>query len=185
MAWNNASELVVAGNGQVYVAPVGTTLPTSPTAALNAAFVGLGYITEDGATVTVSPDIAEFNAWQSRSPIRREKTGQAVTVAFQLMQWDEDTVPLAFGGGAITGSAGNWRYDLPADDAALDERALVLDASDGTTHYRWVFPKGNVTEAVEAQFSRANPAVLPITFWLWPSPAPRLDTSSPTLPHSQ
>jgi hypothetical protein len=162
--WNNANELIVAGDGQAYVAPSGTALPTNATGALNAAFVGLGYITEDGATVTVSPDIAEFMAWQSRSPVRREKTSVSVQIAFALMQWDEDSVPLAFGGGSVSGTAGNYRYDLPRDDSALDERALILDAVDGATHYRWVFPRGNVTEAVEAQYQRANPASLPITF---------------------
>ena len=164
MAWNNADEIVVAGNGQVYVAPAGTALPSSPTGALNAAFMGLGYITEDGATVSVTPEVAEFNAWQSRTPVRREKTAQQVQVTFQLMQWDEDSVPFAFGGGSVSGSAGNYRYDLPSDIAALDERALVLDANDGSKNFRWVFSRGNVVEAVEAQFNRANPAVLPITF---------------------
>lgn len=164
MPWNNENELVVAGNGQVYIAVSGTTLPTTPTAALAAGFAGLGYITEDGATISVTPEIAEFNAWQSRTPVRREKTSQQVQVAFSLLQWDEDSVPFAFGGGAISGSAGAWRYDLPADDAALDERVMVVDAQDGTEHHRWVFAKGNVVEAVETQYSRANPAALPITF---------------------
>jgi len=164
MPWNNANELVVAGDGQAYVAPVGTALPSAPTGALAAAWVGLGYITEDGATFTVTPDVTDFMAWQSRTPVRREKTSVEIQVAFQLMQWDEDSVPLAFGGGAISGSAGSWRYDLPSDAAPIDERALVLDAADGSNHYRFVFPRGNVTEAVEAQFQRSSPAVLPITF---------------------
>lgn len=164
MAWNNENEIVVAGNGQCYVAPTGTTLPTAPTGALAAGFLGLGYITEDGVSISVAPDVAEFNAWQSRTPVRREKTSQQVNVTFSLMQWDEDSVPFAFGGGSVSGSVGNYRYNLPADDAALDERALVVDANDGTKNMRWVFARGNVVEAVEAAFQRANPAVLPITF---------------------
>jgi hypothetical protein len=164
VAWNNENEIVVAGNGQVYVAPTGTALPTTTIGALNAAFVGLGYLTEDGATITVTPEIAEFMAWQSRTPVRREKTSQQVQVAFSLMQWDEDSVPLAFGGGSVSGSAGNYRYDLPADDSALDERAMVLDWNDGTEHWRFVMARGNVVEAVEAQLRRSDPSVLPITF---------------------
>src|SRR5436190_20024423 len=121
MAWNNENEIVVAGNGQVYVAPKGTALPTDPVAALNANFLGLGYIADDGATITVTPEIGEWSAWQSRTPVRREKTAMQVEVSFGLMQWDEDSVPFAFGGGSVSGSAGSYRYDLPADDAALDE----------------------------------------------------------------
>jgi hypothetical protein len=164
MPWNNASEIVVASNGQVYVAPVGTPLPATSVVALNAAFVGLGYATEDGASVSVTPEVADYMAWQSRSPVRREKTSQEIMVSIALMQWNEQTVPAAFGGGVVTGTAGNYRYDLPTDDAALDERVMVLDAVDGTVHMRWVFPRGNVTEAVEAAFQRGTPASLPIGF---------------------
>ena len=164
MAWNNADELVVAGSGQMYVAPVGTPLPADAVVALNVAFIGLGFITEDGAALTVTPEVTDFMAWQSRSPVRREKTSQEIQIAAALMQWNEQTVPFAFGGGVVSGSAGAYRYNLPSDEAALDERALILDAVDGVKHMRWVFPRGNVTEAVEAAFSRANPAALPVTF---------------------
>jgi hypothetical protein len=167
MAWNNVNEIVVAGNGQCYVAPATPSippLPTTPIAALNAAFFGLGFITEDGATVTVTPEVTDYMAWQSRSPVRREKVSQEAQVALSLMQWNEQTVPAAFGGGTISGTAGNYRYDLPDDNAALAEVALILDAIDGSTHMRWVFPRGNVTEAVEAQFQRGNPAALPLNF---------------------
>ena len=41
MSWNNSDELHVGITGQIYVAPLGTALPSDPTAALNAAFVGL------------------------------------------------------------------------------------------------------------------------------------------------
>lgn len=163
MPWNDPTELVVASNGQWSVAPVGTPLPVSPVAALNAAFVGLGYLTEDGATLTVTPEVSDFGAWQSRDPIRREMTAREVQIAGALQQWNEDTVPFAFGGGAITSpSAGIYRFDLP--EGALDERAVVLDAVDGANHLRWVFPRGNVTEAVESQFQRSATALLPITF---------------------
>lgn len=164
MAWNNANEIVIGSNGQVYVAPKGTPLPTDPVAALNAAFVGLGYITEDGATLTVTPTVENYMAWQSRTPVRREKTSQEITLAFALMQWNEQTVPAAFGGGTVSGSAGNYRYDLPKDDAALDERAMILEANDGSVHMRWVFPRGNATEAVEAAYQRGAPSSLPLTF---------------------
>lgn len=162
--WNNPDELVVASSGQVYVAPVGTTLPTTPGASLDSAFVGLGYCTEDGVTFTVTPDITEFAAWQSRQAVRRELSAQEIQVAFQLEQWNEETVPLAFGGGAITAVSGGFRYDFPTDAAALDEKAMVIDAEDGDRLQRFVIPRGNVVEAVETQFVRSALAVLPITF---------------------
>lgn len=165
MAWNDSTELVVASNGQVYVAPVGTALPTTPTETLNAAFVGLGFCTEDGVTVTATPDVKDFTAWQSRQAVRRERNQQEIQASFQLEQWNEETVPFAFGGGEITSlGGGDYRYDFPQTDDALDERAMVIDAQDGDKLYRYVFPRGNVTEAVEAQYTRNALALLPITF---------------------
>lgn len=165
MPWNDADELVVGGTGEVYIAPVGTTFPTTPTGALDAAWVGLGYHDEDGATFGVDPDITEFRAWQSRQAVRRELTGQAVSVTFKLEQWNENNVVLAFGGGAVTTvSAGIYKYTPPSGGDALAEKAMVLDVQDGTEHWRFLFPRGNAAEAVSSDFKRSELAILPITF---------------------
>lgn len=160
----DASELVVASSGSVAVAPVGTTLPTSATASLNAAFTDLGYITEDGVSLTVEPQVEEFMAWQSRQPVRRELTGQDITVSFALEQWNSDSIILAFGGGDVTEAGGQYTYNFPADTDALDERALVVSWKDGTKDYRAVFARGNVTDSVETSLTRSELSVLPITF---------------------
>jgi hypothetical protein len=160
----DANELLVASSGSVYVAPVGTTLPTSATASLNAAFTELGYVTEDGVSLNVEPQIEEFMAWQSRQPVRRELTGQDITVSFSLEQWNSDSIILAFGGGSVTEAGGQYTYNFPADTEALDERALVVEWKDGTKDYRAVFARGNVTDSVETSLTRSNLAVLPITF---------------------
>lgn len=166
IGWNDESELVVAGNGQVYFAPVGTTLPakgSAPDAALDRAFVGTGYLTEDGVTFNAGMDIQEIMAWQSKSPIRREKTAQNMTVSFAMQQYNETNLPFAFGGGVVTGS-GPYTYTFPLDTDALEERSLVVDVKDGTTDFRFVFPRGNVTEAVESRFAKGTPALLPVTY---------------------
>jgi len=49
--------------GAVFVAPYGTTLPTTAWQTLNAAFKGLGYVSEDGLVNGVETDVEEVNAW--------------------------------------------------------------------------------------------------------------------------
>ena len=162
---NEAGEILIAGSGSISVAPVGTTLPTSPTASLNAAFVELGYVTEDGVTLTVEPQVDEYMAWQSRQAVRRELTSQAISVAFELEQFNPDTISLAFGGGEVTTTGGVSRFDFVSDGDVLDERSLVVDWSDGASrNYRAVFERGNVTDNVETKLSRTGLATLPITF---------------------
>lgn len=161
---NNSDEIVVGANGTVRVAPVGTTQPTNPTSSPVAAWIDLGYVNEDGATFTDSKDIEDINSWQSFYPTRKVVTGKEATISFALQQWNENSVPLAFGGGSVTNpSVGVWRY-APPDPSVIDYRALMLDWTDGSKHYRLIFPKGLVTEAVETQLVRTDSAELPITF---------------------
>lgn len=164
VGYNDASELIVAGSGEVYVAAVGTALPTTPTATPNAAFAGLGYHDEDGVSFSAETQIEEFMAWQSRQPVRREVVSQDVTITFNLMQWNEDTVPFAFGGGAITSVSGGYRYDPPADTVSLTEKSMIVDCQDGSEHHRFVIPRGTVVDTVESKFARNEPTLLPISF---------------------
>lgn len=49
--------------GAVFVAPAGTTVPTNATSALDAAFKGLGYISEDGLVNAVETETESVKAW--------------------------------------------------------------------------------------------------------------------------
>ncbi|MBR5285585.1 MAG: phage tail protein, partial [Clostridia bacterium] len=49
--------------GAVHWAPIGTTLPTTATETLNAAFKELGYVSEDGLTNNNSPESDTVKAW--------------------------------------------------------------------------------------------------------------------------
>ena len=160
----NADSIVVAGNGTVYVAPVGSTQPTTPTASPAAAWLDLGYVSEDGVTFTESKDIEDVLAWQSFYPVRKIVTGKEASLAFVLREWDERSIALAFGGGTVTQpSAGVWRYEPPAP-GTLDLRAMMIDWQDGTKNYRLIIPRGLVVEAVETNLTRTGAADLPITF---------------------
>lgn len=165
MAWNDAAETIVAGTGQVYVAPVGTTLPTTAEAAVDSSFVGLGFHTEDGVSMNKTLEIVEFRAWQSRHPIRRERETEDFQLTFVLQQWNEQTLPFALGGGTVTQvTAGHYKYTPPGDDDQLDERSLICDVIDGDRIARFVIPRGTVSEGVESTFQRSEMAGLPVTF---------------------
>ena len=161
---NNPDQITVGANGRVYVAPVGTAAPASISAAPSATWDELGYINEDGVTFTDSKTIEPINVWQSFYPARRIMTAKDANAAFALMQWNGDTFPLAFGGGAITeDAAGEYRYTPPAP-GAIDERAMIVEWEDGDKSYRLVIPRGMVTDDVETQLVRTEVGELPIVF---------------------
>jgi hypothetical protein len=166
MGAQDPTELVVAGNGDLWVGPVGETLPEGIDDDISPHFLKCGLITEDGATLTRTPTVQDFPAWQSRSPVRRELTGEEIQVACALQQWNAANFVFAFGGGEITdlGGAAGFRYDFLDDQAQLAENALILEWADGAKHYRLVLPRGNVTDATETQLTRGALAVLPVSF---------------------
>ena len=161
----SADAIMIAGTGSVYVGPVGSTLPIDPTTALDAALIDLGYLTEDGATLRDEKTKEPINAWQSFYPVKYVVTDASAEIEFVLRQWDVVTVPLAFGGGAITTTAGPpivYTYTPPAPED-IDERALVLDWDYDTYNFRLIVPKVMVTSGVDSQLTRGQASDLPIT----------------------
>lgn len=161
----DAAEIHVASSGSVNVAVLGTAFPTSPTGALNAAFVDLGYLTEDGVTFTETPNVEDINAWQSADPVRRLVTTRALTAAFSAQQVNQENFVVAFGGGSWSQpSAGVYKYTPPGPTDALAEWEMVIRSQDGSKNNNYNVFRGNITEAVESQMQRTSPQTLPITF---------------------
>lgn len=163
----DANELLVASNGDVYSAPVGTTLPadTSARAALHADFVSVGLINEEGVSPAITPEIQGFRSWQRTQDVRRERISQAIAISFSLQQWNVENLPFAFGGGSVVETAaGVFKYTYPEDNEALDERILVLDWEDGDKLYRAVYERGNVAGEVSTTLNRSSLSEFPVTF---------------------
>jgi hypothetical protein len=159
----DATETVIAANGSVSIAPVGTTLPTDAETALDTAFKDLGYISEDGVTFTPSIETDGLPAWQSLAPIRIFLTAYTIEVAFECLQWNADTLPLFFGGGEFTDAGdGTWTYLLPKP-GELRELTLVIDGQDGDRTYRIVLDRVMLSDAGDLTFLRSDAAKLPVT----------------------
>lgn len=159
------SELRVGANGQVFVAPVGTTLPAvfADLAALNAAFKELGFITEDGVTLTVSTTYNDKKAWQTFWTLRKIPATKDFSVSFTLEQWDKLNVELALAATASTVTGG--AKIVPNAPDVLDTRAMVVLWQDGASSNGLVIPVGMVAgDSVEVALNRGDTADLPIEF---------------------
>jgi hypothetical protein len=169
---NDASEIVVAANGRVFVGPLGVTEPTDLDTAIgtvDADWAELGYINEDGVTFHDSRTLERIGAWQSFYPVRRIVTEKDAMATFVLRQWNSENVVLAFGGGFVTDEgSGVMRY-TPPDPEELDERAICIEWFDDEKRYRLVMSKGIVTETSETKLARTAAADLPISFGATPA----------------
>lgn len=172
----DANDVVVGANGRVLTAPTGTALPTTM-AALNVAFIEVGYVSEDGVTFTDGKDVDDIGAWQSFYPIRKVVTGKTSTVEFVMRQWNESTVKLAFGGGTISRTAGVTTYTPPGPEE-LNKIATVIEWQDGSSTYRLVLPVGMVTGEVSSNVVRSAAADLPVSIEVTPAGLPVPGTPS-------
>lgn len=157
----NVDEIVVASNGSLYVAPVGTTLPTSETATLTG-FTDLGYVTEDGVKFALDESTKKVMGWQSFYALRNIVESKELSLEATLLQWNDKTLVFALGGGTVTEpTSGKYKF-VPAEAEEIDERSIVLDWLDGDKKYRLVIPRGKVSGSREISFTRTDAAPLPV-----------------------
>lgn len=142
------TQVRAAITGKVYRAPVGTSLPTDVTTALNVAFAEVGFIDPDGLTegLTISKEIKR--AWQRMAGIRTLITEINWVWKFKALETSPVVLDLFYNGTTETTAAGVAKTAISAspDDNSY---AWVIQVEDGSIITRYVLPKGDVTERAE------------------------------------
>lgn len=164
MPTKDADQVVIGANGSVYVAEVGAAEPADISVALGVAWTELGYVSEDGVSITDAKSTGEVRAWQSFYAIRRFVESRNLTVGFQLQQFAGENVVLALGGGAVADDGGGAYTYTPPSPEDVDERALAIEWQDGTKNYRVIVRKATVSDDVELVVARTQEVGLPLTF---------------------
>lgn len=159
----NTDDVIIGTYGGAFAAPTGTTLPTAYDTVLASAFVPLGWFSEQGPKIPTAPNVQEIRAWQSADPIAARVKERSSTVEFEMMQWNADTLPFAYGGGSITTAGGGYVYTPPSGEV-VDEYSLVLDVLDGSDIVRYVFERGYPAAGTAPGFNRDGAALLSVGY---------------------
>lgn len=168
MAAGGTANNVLIGPGRLWVAPVGTTTPTSASAALDAEFWPIGY-TEEGTTVTIEATAEEIMVAEELDPVRYVNSARSITIELAMVEMTRKRLALSTGlGGAYVDSAAV----INAFDITTDENtpvSLVWDseetAAGNSQNVRWVFPKAYQTGAVSVARQKAPAkSTLPVEF---------------------
>jgi hypothetical protein len=158
----DGTEVRLFGGGHLYVAPVGTVMPTDLTTPLAAAWLELGYCDTDGLELQISTDSADFFAWQTLDPVRTVITSRVLTAHFKLMQRNKDTIPVALGGGTLSTTTGVTTY-TPPTGADVFERAFVLETQDGSVTDRYRIQRATVSDIGAFSARRDQATVFELT----------------------
>jgi hypothetical protein len=143
MAAGGTAENVQVGPGRLWIAPVGTAMPTSASAALDAAFWPLGY-TEEGTSVDIEYTSEDVLVAEELDPIMKVNTARAVTLNVQSAEVTRKRLAVAVNLGAeYADSAAS--IDLPDGSVEAVGVMVVWDSAETATgnddNIRWVFPK--------------------------------------------
>lgn len=163
----NTATNVTAGTpkkiGAIYMAPLGSTLPTDASTDLDAAFECLGYISEDGVTNSNSPDATTIHAWGG-DPVLVTYGEKTDTFQFSMMEvlkplvlqlvYNTDNVT----GDMTTGITVNANNDPPESHSFVIDMIMRDDLLK-----RIVIPSGSVTELGDVTYNGTDAVVYETT----------------------
>lgn len=135
--------------GAIHWAPLGTSLPTSATASLNAAFVDLGYVSEDGLTNNNSPESDTVKAWGGDTVLNMQ-TDRPDAFALKLIEaMNEDVLKTIYGSSNVTADgSGNLTIQATAQDMIAGCWVFDMVLKGGRAK-RIVVPNGTISELGE------------------------------------
>lgn len=139
----------------VYIGPAGTALPATLSADFASPWTAIGYISDDGVSLSSSTDSDTITPWQSTSPVRTIITGKALELQFVMWETTPLTMGLYFDVTPPTGAAGVLAFDVPSDAGGI-LYAVALDVKDQTTIFRIAFPRAQLSDTGDVTFSRGD-----------------------------
>jgi hypothetical protein len=162
--------------GAIMYAPLGTALPTDPVAAPNVAFVDLGYISEDGVSLSQSGTWEKIRDWGG-DQVRVFQSDFTVTLSFTFLETNDDALEAMYGAANVTvtaAGASTGKYtavklnsqEPPAASWLIHMADSIV--GDVARTYRIVIPNAQVTERGELSYTRNNAVTYPVTLEAYP-----------------
>jgi hypothetical protein len=172
----NANNVIVAKpkvTGGVWVAAVGTALPTSETGSLNVAFKTPGYITEDGLKRSEDRDTDNLLAWGG-DVIYISQNGVEAQLECAFAEYlNAETQKLIYGDAQVavtagTPSAGTKTVITGKLGLLAPKKSWVVEVFSGVATGRLVFPIVQVVETEDVEYKDDELAARGITATLFP-----------------
>lgn len=138
--------------GAIFIAPVGTTLPTDSTTALASAFVELGYASDAGVVNSESRETETIKAWGGDT-VLKPFTGKEDTFQFTLIEaLNVNALKLVYGDSNVTGDLTNG-ISIKSAAEDLESHSFVIEMVLNGAIKRIVIPSAKVTEVGDITYA--------------------------------
>ena len=161
----DATKVAVAVTGSVFRAPLATAAPTTQATALNVAFVELGYIGEDGVTLTMpgTGDSNPIKVWQNGATVRTVRSASEDVPSFSFVALETNkTVVESWAGVTVTQTVTEGSF-VANSAATRTHYSWVIDVVDGSELERVYIPDGVVVEVGDRVYANQEPIGYEIT----------------------
>jgi len=167
---NNAANAIVGKPsvlGGIFVAPLGTTLPTNESTALSAAFKGVGYLTDAGFVRGRKTDTDTKRAWGGDPLVVLDK-GKTRTAKFGFAEYLNATAQgLIYGDAQVTETAATStsgrKLAVVDKDIVLPHLVWVIQMFYGDATGRLVFPDAQITDFDDITYKDDDIVASPVT----------------------
>lgn len=150
--------------GHVFRAPIGTTLPTDATAALNEAFIDMGYISDDGVTNSNSPESSIVRAWGGTQVLTIQESKEDTFQLKFISAENAEVQKMAYGNTNVTGTNFSTGVSVSANAKELEEAAYVIEMiAKGNIAHRVVIPKAKPSEISDIVYNDSDPVGYEVT----------------------
>ena len=138
--------------GAIYSAPLGTVLPTDATTALAEAFLGLGYISEDGLINENTPESEIIKAWGG-DVVLTVQTGKEDSFSYKLIEATNiNVLKEVYGTKNVIGDL-ETGITIKANSRDLEDHVIVIDMILKDSLKRVVIPVAKVAEIGEIAYT--------------------------------
>lgn len=141
--------------------------------AIPAAYVPVGYTTDDGITFTSDLSMSDVTSSQSVEPTRSDVESDVLSAAFTPQETNAATVALfeglpLSGSGALPAVGQAWTWDRPGTPKNPYRRLLLIgvdfDAGGAEIYIAKFFPRARLTSKDDEQWARSTETQRPVTF---------------------
>lgn len=138
--------------GAIFMAPIGTTLPTDSTTSLATGFVELGYASDAGVVNSESRETETIKAWGGDT-VLKPFTGKEDTFKFTLIEaLNIDALKLVYGESNVSGALSTGiTIKSAAED--LESHSFVIEMVLNGAIKRIVIPSAKVTEVGDITYA--------------------------------
>lgn len=172
MAGQTTTEVRVGApkvGGYAFSAPLATTRPTAAGVALDAAYIDLGYISEDGVEVTTERGTTKVYDW-NRDVIATIQEANECTLSFTMVQISPASSKELFGAGNVTvsGTAPNEKVTkISYKGEELPHKQYVFPMKDGNGATVLDIGDGQITSIGNFSFNKSGVVSFPVTLELY------------------